>query len=777
MPQNTDAFDGWTIRSNVPGPSDSTTVVFLTDTAPRQPWMKRVSKNEKNARSVFLEPDGDAFRPYAYFAGDLTNIETSDLETAAAAAAHRSPPLDQGEITFRKPEGPQQFKLPPKGDADPTKIFTQEGLEAQIKARNIDVINSLVRQVRSPLGVIPFVGAGMSAAIQFPDLPPGFPQWPDLLLKMAMGTTKEAEVRQLVSANKYELAAQFLNDRRPGVLPLRIRDAFDREVDRAQLVSGALSYLPALASGPVITTNFDRVLEQVFDAAGKPLYPVYGPQPDAIVNAIHQNQRALLKIHGDCCDRTFQVLTETEYLRAYGIHDADSNGTQNSASISSLAQLMFTNRPLFCLGCSLEADRTTEVLRGLQNKLPGLTHYAILAGHYSLHRWEERERSLDQMGVRTLWFAPDQFGEIEALLREVLERSSTRKLSRVNPVLSVVKTPADNAVSIQRFRDLEPKINAQPLPDNPVDVLQAVTRIMLEGKLAFFLGAYAHLQEDLLGKPFYEELAQKFNVPLLSGDRSAVASFVVSRYGRGRLWSETKAFLARVLTRPSPIHQFLAALPGLLRATHHENAAPLWVFTTNYDTTMEQALTAAGERFHLLYYNGGTAEKYHGLFIERSAEGVVRVIERPDNLRSLDPASNVIVKFNGGLVQNNDFSESVLTATSHFEQFAAAIPAALPLYVRNALQERSLLFLGHGLAEPDVQALIRHSASEDRTIKSWAIQHLPNKPDPDWLNSWQERRDHFRSWGLQTVICDLRDFVGALHQELVNTLLPASVTP
>src|SRR5262249_51134934 len=200
------------------------------------------------------------------------------------------------------------------------------------------------------------------------------------------------------------------------------------------------------------------------------------------------------------------------------------------------------NRPLLCLGCSLEEDRTTHVLRALRQELPGLTHYAILAGHYSLHRWEERERQLDQMGIRPLWFAPGRFTQIESLLREVLERSSTRQLSRVAPSLSDANAPGANPTAItQRFRDMGALIGARPAPDKSNHVLQLITRTLLDGKLAFFLGAHAHLGNLPLGNEFYEQLARKFDCPALIGDRTAVAAFIVSRYGTQALWQEVKA--------------------------------------------------------------------------------------------------------------------------------------------------------------------------------------------------------------------------------------------
>jgi hypothetical protein len=767
------AFPAWMIRLDIPGQTGqkSTTVVFLTKGPLDEPWMQRVSEveseDEEDARTVFLEPEGPSLHPHAYFKGKPQPLGPTDLETAAAAAVHQP---GMSEIHFFTPEGAQHFK-PTSTDhaAFETKVLSQKELEARIEAKNIATLNSLVTQLRSPLGVIPLVGAGMSAAIRFPNPPDRFPQWEELLLNMAAGTTKEADVRRLVDAGDYERAAQTLDEHRPGVLQQRIKDAFDRKVNRLQLERGALSYLPHLAKGPVITTNFDSVLEQVFETAGQPLYPVPGPKAYEIVTAIHQNQHALLKIHGDCRDSLFRVLTVEEYERTYGVTTRSSQESpQSQASIGSMAWLMFTNRPLLCLGCSLKQDRTTKVLRALRQELLGLTHYAILAGHYCLHRWEEREKQLDQMGIRPLWFAPKQFTRIESLLREVLERSSTRELSRAAPPLADATSPgANSAAIIQRFRDMGALIGGGPAPDKPNPVLQLITRALLDGKLAFFLGAHAHLGNLPLGNEFYKQLTKKFNCPALIGDRTAVAAFVMSRYGTQALWQEVKGMLSSVPAGPSVVYRLLAALPGLLRTTNRPQ--PLWVLTTNYDTLMEEAMAMAGEQFHLLYYIGGTATEDEGLFVERSADGLVRLIERPENLRSLDPTSNVIVKLNGGLVHNGGFPESVLIAAGHFERLAARIPDALPAYLRAALQEKSLLFLGHGLAEPDVHTLIKYSAQQDRTIKSWAIQLAP--PDPERLHAWQERAKDWRGWGLELVDSDLELFLGALHKEWTEALL------
>ena len=61
-----------------------------------------------------------------------------------------------------------------------------------------------------------------------------------------------------------------------------------------------------------------------------------------------------------------------------------------------------------------------------------------------------------------------------------------------------------------------------------------------------------------------------------------------------------RATLEERATIPSLVHRFIAALPTFLR--EHRKSGQLYIFTTNYDTLMEQALIEAGEKFHLLYY-------------------------------------------------------------------------------------------------------------------------------------------------------------------------------
>jgi len=286
-----------------------------------------------------------------------------------------------------------------RGNADVIAL-TDDALRQQIDSDNADTFAALEMQLRSPLGVIPFIGAGLSAGIRLEQGRSTFPPWGKLLTKLARGTSAETKVKTLLLAGDYERAATTVDKTRPGILAQSIRDAFDRDIPDAEVLRGPVSYLPYLASGPVITTNYDHVLEEAFRLAGRGFdHSVIGPQEDRIVTAIHMNERALIKIHGDCKDRLFRVLTSAEYDAAYG---AMSPTTAKRVAIGRLSWLLFTNRPLFFRGCSLENDRTVHVLRAIKQQLPGLTHFAVMAADGSRDGWMKRKRHLDELGIRSL---------------------------------------------------------------------------------------------------------------------------------------------------------------------------------------------------------------------------------------------------------------------------------------------------------------------------------------------------------------------------------------
>jgi hypothetical protein len=129
---------------------------------------------------------------------------------------------------------------------------------------NRDMVRLLKRQLQSPLGIVPFVGAGMS-------VPFGFPTWTDFLLAQADLSRVKDDVAALLADGKYEEAAEAVRVARGD---LRFNDTlsgqFDRDLTGVDASRAAIACLPMLACGPVITTNFDTVLEHVFSEKSRP---------------------------------------------------------------------------------------------------------------------------------------------------------------------------------------------------------------------------------------------------------------------------------------------------------------------------------------------------------------------------------------------------------------------------------------------------------------------------------------------------------------------------
>ena len=134
--------------------------------------------------------------------------------------------------------------------------------------------------------------------------------------------------------------------------------------------TGAVSLLPLICKGPSITTNFDRVLEAAFRVAVNRFdRPITALEPDNVIRAMHRNEHVLIKMHGDALDRSARVFTGVEYRRQYGSAPASGRSGRRQG-IPMLARIMFTNRPLLFLGCSLDKDQTLEVLGELHRGSP-----------------------------------------------------------------------------------------------------------------------------------------------------------------------------------------------------------------------------------------------------------------------------------------------------------------------------------------------------------------------------------------------------------------------
>jgi hypothetical protein len=182
---------------------------------------------------------------------------------------------------------------------------------------NADTLDDLRDRLSlaSAIPLVPFVGAGLSQ-------PMGFPLWRGFLEGLAGECGAAEETRGLLDAGEFESAAEAVElALSPELFHRRLAQRFGKRKSAGCALRGPMLALPSLPVGPVVTTNFDSLLERVFEESGRPLRVCAGAQVDAIREAIADNQPILLKLHGSAEERTNRILTRAEYERHYGTGD------------------------------------------------------------------------------------------------------------------------------------------------------------------------------------------------------------------------------------------------------------------------------------------------------------------------------------------------------------------------------------------------------------------------------------------------------------------------
>jgi hypothetical protein len=714
-----DHFDAWTFKN------PERTVILDRDGTADRDWLATIARSTR----VIWVRLGEELRIVRV--RDYTKLDADDVAAVSAVLVRigAAKPGDRYRHVVRTSALPEPSETVPEA----RKLFSVSGLYKEVKATNAESRRDLVEQLRSPLKVIPFVGAGMSA-------PYGYLQWSDFLRKTAEEFGVGATVAAQLAEGKYPEAAETLDRKDRGAFAERVRIEFQRKDPPPDLTTGAISYLPLLTSGPVITTNFDPIVGDAFKAAGVDLEPIVGPQEQRSVKAIHQNERALLQIHGTAQDRMFRVFTATEYERGY---------EAGEMKLSVLAMLTFTNRPLLVLGASLVHDVTVDVIKSIHERHIGLWHYAVLEADYAEADFAKRRAAMLELGIRPLWYPAGCHERIETMLREVVEEAATTRI-----VTKPARVPPAPRWEDARLRDVAgPVVAADAHRETP-----AIAQAARSGRLVLVLGAYAHLDLLPTGDEFYECLAKQFQVAEdeVAGNRASVASIVTTVRPAHVLWTAAKRLVENA--EPTAVHRLAAALPAFVRS--REGSAQTWLLTTNYDVALEQALDEAGEPFHLLYYRNR-----EGRFLHIAPDGTSRDICDPAAIRELATSAPVVVKLNGGISRDPIPGETAVMASEDFERFKDRMPEVLPACLRSVLRDGSLLFLGHGVAEPDIQRIVGLAAHEDK--RSWAVRRKPN--DPRRVERWERHTTWLENAGVVTIDTDLEPFVMQLAQHMLMT--------
>jgi len=210
----------------------------------------------------------------------------------------------------------------------------------------------------------------------------------------------------------------------------------------------------------------------------------------------------------------------------------------------------------------------------------------------------------------------------------------------------------------------------------------------------------------------------------------------------------------------TPLHAFLAHMPGALRDAGKLRSYPL-VLTTNYDDLLERAFVDAGEPFDLCAYVAEGSEGEKGKFRHQPPGGELRTIAEPQSYLDISiDERTVILKIHGFVDRNRATAEPedsyVITEDHYIEYLTRTDPKQLvPPQLLARLAECHFLFLGYSLRDWNLRAILQRLWAE-RTTRwdSWSIQLAPN---PLERKSWELRGVHILEIDLDTYVAGLSE--------------------
>lgn len=269
--------------------------------------------------------------------------------------------------------------------------------------RNLDHFEQLVQCLKAS-NVVPFAGAGMSVA-------GGFPSWKDHLRQQGRTAgIDQAHIEDMLANGQYETVIEEIENKRGrDVFAQEIRDVFSRTGD----ITDTTLRLTELFSDTVITTNYDRLIEQAFDTGEENAFQVING-----MNALEKpavDRVTIVKLHGDIRNPARCILSKSQYDQAYG-----TDQLSMTLPIPKLLSYYFKNSSLLFLGCNLNNDRTIQVFRAVKKSIGDADtpqHFSIEQAPEDEQELADRNAHLARLGITAIWFEKGRFDYVENMLR------------------------------------------------------------------------------------------------------------------------------------------------------------------------------------------------------------------------------------------------------------------------------------------------------------------------------------------------------------------------
>lgn len=301
--------------------------------------------------------------------------------------------------------------------------------------------------------LIPLFGAGFTGA--------AYLGWSSLLWKMAEPFPNcQAQLESQLNAGQFEEAASTLcTEMEEFEFQEELYQTFGPRTvpDAIQKLTPARKAIPRIFNGPMMTTNVDLCLEEIYGHRLEVLCPhTKFPLPQAH-RALQRAAPILFKLHGSVTDLEHMVFTKEAYDTVYPC-------SQQSTPLSETLSSIFLSSPVLFLGCSLDTDRVVQVLNACcehcsyfalvelpketENEANPWEPVLLNADGTENEAYRQRRLFMSKHHIQCIWYPCGQYDALDWFLQALLppEPHTPKKRS---PIPALRRTLVGRDVFIQ----------------------------------------------------------------------------------------------------------------------------------------------------------------------------------------------------------------------------------------------------------------------------------------------------------------------------------------
>lgn len=376
--------------------------------------------------------------------------------------------------------------------------------------------------------LIPLFGAGFTGYV--------YPVWPSLLRKIAEPFPNcQTQLESQLNAGQFEEAAstlceemdefEFQEELYQTFGPHTVPDAMNK-------LTPARKSIPRIFNGPMMTTNVDLCLEEIYGHRLEVLCPhtkYHLPQAD---RALQTAAPILFKLHGSVSDREHMVFTKEAYDKVYL-----SPSAQSSPLVHTLSSI-FSSRPVLFLGCSLGTDRVVQVLNACcehrsyfalvelpketENEANPWEPLLLNADGTENEAYRQRRLFMSKHHIQCIWYPCDQYEALDWFLQALLPPEAPTPKKR-SPIPALRRSLVGRDVFIQNLYERCTNHSAPVFVtgiggQGKTEVCHAVLRRLEEDGHNILYVSVAEIQSPAL---LCQTIAQRAGIPTLPDDKAS----------------------------------------------------------------------------------------------------------------------------------------------------------------------------------------------------------------------------------------------------------------